>query len=158
LIFKLFFIVFFCFGLSTSIQSQNLIHGKAKVIDGDTIHINNKKIRLHGIDAPEQKQACMFKKNEWKCGQDSTNFLLNLINDKSVHCKIVDIDKYKRLVGVCFIDNTNINKLIVKSGWAIAYRYYSKDFIKEEEFAKNNKLGIWRGEFIEPYIFRKNNR
>ena len=158
LIFKLLFIVFFCLVLNTSVQSQKLIKGKAKVIDGDTIHIGNNKIRLHGIDAPEQKQTCSFEGNEWNCGQDATFFLSNLINKKSVSCRVNDIDQYKRLVAVCFIDNININQIMIISGWAIAYRYYSKDFIKEEKIAKKNKIGIWRGTFEEPYIYRKNNK
>ena len=158
LIFKLLFIVFFCLVLNTSVQSQKLIKGKAKVIDGDTIHIGNNKIRLHGIDAPEQKQTCNFEGNEWNCGQDATFFLSNLINKKSVSCRVNDIDQYKRLVAVCFIDNININQIMIISGWAIAYRYYSKDFIKEEKIAKKNKIGIWRGTFEEPYIYRKNNK
>ena len=158
LIFKLLFTAFFCFIFSTSVLSQQLVKGKAKVIDGDTIHIGNNKIRLHGIDAPEQKQTCSFEGNEWNCGQDATFFLSNLINRKSVNCRVEDIDKYKRLVAVCFINNININQLMIISGWAIAYRYYSKDFIKEEEIAKKNKVGIWQGTFEEPYIYRKNNK
>ena len=47
---------------------------------------------------------------------------------------------------------------MVKSGWAIAYRYYSADYIGEENFAQKNLLGIWRGKFEEPYIFRKKNK
>ena len=31
---------------------------KIKVVDGDTIHIDNVKYRLFGIDAPEIKQVC----------------------------------------------------------------------------------------------------
>ena len=46
---------------------------------------------------------------------------------------------------------------MVKEGWAIAYRYYSDDYINEEESAKKNNRGIWKGTFLEPYIWRKNN-
>ena len=158
LIFKFLFIVFFCFVFNNSVQSQTLIQGKAKVIDGDTIHIGNNKIRLHAIDAPEQKQTCNFEGSKWNCGKEATLFLQNLINSESVSCNVNDIDKYKRLVAVCFIDNVNINKFMIISGWAIAYRYYSKDFIKDEEIAKKNKIGIWQGTFEEPYIYRKNNK
>ena len=158
LIFRLLFIFVFSLVLSPVVQSQKLITGKAKVIDGDTIHIGNNKIRLHGIDAPEQKQTCTIEGNEWNCGLDAMIFLSNLINKKSVSCKINDIDRYKRFVAICFIDNININQLMIISGWAIAYRYYSKDFIKDEEIAKKNKLGIWRGDFEETYIYRKNNK
>ena len=58
----------------------------------------------------------------------------------------------------CYIDEININQWMVKNGWAIAYRYYSKDYINEEEYANNNKLGIWKSKFIEPYLFRKKNK
>ena len=47
---------------------------------------------------------------------------------------------------------------MVKNGWALAYRYYSTDYIKEERYARENNLGIWRGEFEKPYIFRKKNK
>ena len=42
------------------VRSENInkISGFAKVVDGDTIKINSKKIRLYGIDAPEKKQKC----------------------------------------------------------------------------------------------------
>ena len=46
---------------------------------------------------------------------------------------------------------------MVREGWAIAYRYYSKDYVNEEEIAKAEKKGIWQGSFVEPYIWRKNN-
>jgi endonuclease YncB( thermonuclease family) len=46
---------------------------------------------------------------------------------------------------------------MVREGWAIAYRYYSKDYVNEEEIAKAKKKGIWQGSFVEPYIWRKNN-
>jgi len=67
-------------------------------------------------------------------------------------------DKYKRYIAVCYLEDININQELVKSGWAIAYKYYSKDYIKDEKIAKDNKNGIWQGEFIEPYIYRKNNK
>ena len=47
---------------------------------------------------------------------------------------------------------------MVKNGWAIAYRYYSTDYILEEKYARENKLGIWKSEFLEPYKYRKNNK
>ena len=44
---------------------------------------------------------------------------------------------------------------MVRNGWAIAYRRYSKDYVDDENYAKENKLGIWNGQFIEPYKWRK---
>ena len=70
-------------------------------------------------------------------------------------CKQKDIDRYKRIVAVCFADGLNLNQEMVRSGWAIAYKRYSKDFVNDELFAKNNKLGIWKGTFIKPKDWRK---
>jgi Micrococcal nuclease (thermonuclease) homologs len=85
-----------------SISSDKIILGKAKVIDGDTIKINKKKIRLFGIDAPEKEQICTkayinffifnFQKN-YKCGKESTLALLKKLKNKKVKCII---DKKKR--------------------------------------------------------------
>jgi endonuclease YncB( thermonuclease family) len=156
LIFKL-IIFLLCFTFAFSLQAQS-ISGKAKIIDGDTIHISKNKIRLHGIDAPEWNQSCMFNNQYWECGKKATYALEALIADKIVVCEIKDIDRYKRYIAICFYNKINLNKFMVINGWAVAYRYYSKDYIDEEFIAKKNRLGIWKGEFQEPYQFRKKNK
>ena len=134
------------------------INGKPRIIDGDTIHIKSNKIRLHGIDAPETKQTCKIDNEEWYCGKQSTKELKKLINKQNVECVVNDVDVYNRYIAICYIDEININQWMVKNGWAIAYRYYSKDYINEEVYADNNKLGIWKSKFIEPYLYRKKNK
>ena len=64
-----------------SYSEEKFIFGKAQVIDGDTIKINRKSIRLHGIDAPEMKQLCKDEdKENYACGHVSKKFLkLNII-------------------------------------------------------------------------------
>ena len=54
-------------------------------------------------------------------------------------------------------DKINLNKWLVKNGYAVAYKRYSKDYVKDEEFAKENKLGLWQGSFIMPEKWRKLN-
>ena len=153
LIFKL-LILFYLFFNSTSF-AQTIIQGKAKIIDGDTIHIGKNKIRLYGIDAPEINQTCTIEKIIWECGIDSSQALKSIISEKEVQCEIVDIDRYKRFVAKCFLKNINLNQYMVQNGWAVAYRYYSDDFINDEEIAEKNKVGIWQGKFQDPYLFRK---
>ena len=152
LIFKLliFFTILYC-----PIAIAESIKGKAIIIDGDTIHIGNNKVRLYGIDAPEIKQTCTINKIIWECGADSSQALESIIAEKEVRCEIVDIDRYKRFVAKCFLKNIYLNQYMVENGWALAYRYYSDDFIKNEEIAKKNKAGIWQGKFLDPYLFRK---
>ena len=113
---------------------------------------------MHGIDAPEKNQKCFFNNKDWECGKNSTLALREMIGNSPIICRINDVDRYKRYIAVCFSDKKSLNKMMVKNGWAIAYRYYSKDYIDEEFIAKRKKLGIWRGTFEEPYIYRKNNK
>jgi len=138
-------------------NSEN-VQKKIKIVDGDTIHINKTKYRLHGIDAPEMKQLCKVKEENYMCGVKSKDFLVSLIANQSVSCKRKDIDRYKRIVAECFVGQTNLNKELVRNGWAFAYRDYSKEYIVDEEFAEENNLGLWKGTFIHPKKWRKLNR
>ena len=134
------------------------IQQKIRIVDGDTIHINKIKYRLHGIDAPEMKQLCKMKEKNYKCGVKSKEFLGSLIGNQSVKCNHKDKDKYKRIVAECFAGETNLNKELVRNGWALAYRDYSKDYVTDEKFAQDNNLGMWKGTFIHPKKWRKLNK
>ncbi len=140
------------------------ISGNAQIIDGDTIKINAKKIRLHGIDAPEFKQMCKkpyltiiffsFQK-DYPCGKISTEKLKKKVNNKVIKCKILDIDRYNRLIGECYKRNLNLNSWLVSNGYAVVYRKYSKKYISDEINAKNKKLGVWQGKFEMPWDYRR---
>ena len=104
------------------------------------------------------KQLCKIKEKNYKCGIKSKDFLVSLIGKQSVKCNKKDIDRYKRIVAECFVGQTNLNKELVRNGWALAYRDYSKDYIVDEEFAQENNLGLWKGTFIHPKKWRKQNR
>ena len=140
------------------------ISGNAQIIDGDTIKINSKKIRLNGIDAPEFKQMCKktyltiifftFTK-DYPCGKISTEKLKKKINNKVITCKILDIDRYKRYIGECYKRNLNLNSWLVSNGHAVAYRKYSKKYVSDEINAKNKKIGIWQGKFEMPWEYRR---
>ena len=100
LIFKL-LITFSLIIYSSSSFSEKIIEGKAIIIDGDTIHIGKNKIRLHGIDAPETNQTCTINNEIWNCGIESTIALEKFVLEKKVYCEIIDVDRYKRFVGIC---------------------------------------------------------
>ena len=156
---RTFFFILIFFNLIFDVFANELIIGFPKIIDGDTIKINGISIRLHGIDTPERHQKCKdIDDNFYNCGEVATNQLRLIINEQQVKCEKKDKDRYKRIIGVCFSNEENLNALLVKKGMGIAYRYYSVDYVEEEEFAKKNKLGIWSGRFIEPYEWRKGKR
>ena len=132
-------------------EEIKIISGTAKVIDGDTIRIGKKKIRLFGIDAPEKEQKCRkawltisflsFNK-DYPCGQISTKKLKNKINDKFLICEWTNRDRYKRYIAECFKDKKSINSWMVEYGYAVAYRKYSRKYVSKEIFAKEKKKGL----------------
>ena len=87
--------------------------------------------------------------------EDSLKDIIEKIGDKKVNCKKVAIDRYKRVVAECYVNNESLSKYLVKNGYAFAYRRYSKKFVEDENFAKKNKLGLWSMDFQYPWDFRR---
>ena len=152
---KIIWFFIFSFFLSiTSVANEK----KIQVVDGDTIHIGNLKYRFFGIDAPEKKQICEKDNIKIQCGVIAKNVLKNKIGDKIPECIVKDKDRYQRLVAECFIGKESLSRFMVREGYAVAYTQYSKDFIDDEKYAKENKLGIWSMNFQLPSEYRKSLR
>ncbi|EQA9332561.1 thermonuclease family protein [Campylobacter upsaliensis] len=150
--------------LPQDFKEQNLekeLTGKvSRVIDGDTIellaktskenpynHITKLKIRLYGIDAPELKQAY---------GKEAKEYLSALVLKQEVSLIIENKDKYERIVGTIFLKGKDINKEMVKNGYAHAYESFSKKYLAEQADAKMFKLGLWQDEkAVKPSEFRR---
>jgi len=126
-----------------------------KIIDGDTIILNGEKIRFSGIDTPELKQTCLKDDQEVNCGMIAKMLLVKKIDNNTPKCISEGQDAYKRTLAECFVNGESLSAFLVRSGYAFAYRKYSKKFIKDEEFAKENKLGMWSMQFQYPWDFRK---
>ena len=126
-----------------------------RVVDGDTIVLNGEKIRFSGIDTPELKQTCMQNDQEVDCGMTARMLLVKKIGNNTLECISEGKDAYKRTLAECFVNGESLSKFLVRSGYAFAYRKYSTKFIKDEEFAKANKLGMWAMTFQYPWDFRK---
>ena len=160
-------IILFLIFFSNTIAEE--ISGVPKIVDGDTVHINGKKFRLEGIDAPEMRQQCQKESlkvssiigftfyKDYSCGKVSKEKLISKIRGSKIKCIATSKDKYKRYIATCFKGETNLNRWMVRNGYAIAYRRYSKKYILDEDFAEENKLGLWQGKFMSPEKWRKLN-
>ena len=142
----IFFLIF------NQVKSQDLT-----VVDGDTIHLNGEKIRFTGIDTPELKQTCINQGIIDPCGVTAKEILIDKISDNEVECVSEGKDQYKRTLAECFVNNESLSSYLVRSGYAFAYRKYSKKFISDEEYAKTNKIGMWSMKFDYPWDYRKYN-
>jgi len=150
----IYFLIFALFFSNNSFTDEK----KIQVIDGDTIHIGKLKYRFFGIDAPETKQICEKDNIKIQCGIIAKNVLKNKIGDKIPECIVKDKDRYQRLVAECFIGKESLSRFMVREGYAVAYTQYSKDFMEDEKYAKENKLGIWSMNFQIPSEYRKSLR
>ena len=136
----------------TDIKSQDV-----KITDGDTIKINGEKIRFSGIDTPELNQTCVKEGVKNSCGLTAKQILIDKIIDNKVKCIKEGKDRYKRILAECFVNNESLSRYLVRSGYAFAYRKYSKKFIIDEDYARANKVGMWSMEFEYPWDFRRSN-
>ena len=129
-----------------------------RVIDGDTIEINSDKIRLFGIDAPEKGQPCSRNNAPYDCGAASKEHLEFLLTGARINCTKKGKDKWGRYIAECTSDGESISRLMVRHGWAVAYRQYSTEYVGDEMFARSNRLGMWSKEFLIPSDWRKSDR
>jgi len=141
-----------------SVAAYADIEGLARVIDGDTLDFSGQRVRLHGIDAPEQNQKCFIGASEWLCGQVSSRALKNLIEGAAVRCSKVGWDRYGRMIAKCYLKGSDIGQTLVAKGLALAYRKYSKEYVAAEIAAKAERIGIWKSNFTEPWHWRQGRR
>lgn len=133
--------------------------GVASVIDGDTIEIHGQRIRIHGIDAPESGQPCAGSDGAgWPCGREAAFALADAIGRAVAECAERDRDRYGRIVAVCTVAGEDLGAWLVSQGHALAYRHYSDDYVDQENAARLARAGMWKGEFVPPWEWRRGGR
>ena len=136
--------------------AQDVLAGPARVLDGDTIEIHGKRVRLHGIDAPESAQSCIDGADRpYRCGELATKALSALIGRGPVACQVLDRDRYGRLIAVCYRNQVDLNGSMVASGNALAYQQYGTAYAGHEKAARTRRLGVWQGRFEAPWNWRR---
>ena len=127
-----------------------------RVIDADTVDVDGMRFRLHGIDAPETRQTCRAMGRTWDCGAAATEALR--ARAEGMSCAGGETDRYGRTIGTCSAGGTDLNAWLVANGWALAYLQFSGDYADEEAQARARRLGIHRGEFVDPWDWRRGER
>lgn len=134
--------------------AANFPAGLGRAKDGDSLLVGDTEVRLFGIDAPESDQTCRRGTTIWACGSEAADRLSALVTGKEVQCTSMGMDQHRRVLGRCTVGMTDINRAMVATGYAVAYRHYSSDYISVEESAKANRRGIWSGTFEMPGDYR----
>lgn len=136
------------------------VTGIPRIREGDQIQIGNARIRLGGIDAPSVDQLCLNNKGErWTCGIAARDELIKHADNKPWTCHLRQAaDRRGRQVARCEVDGEDIQKWMVKSGWALSYARFSHDYDADEKAAREAKAGMWQGAFIAPWDWRIRNK
>lgn len=141
-------------GLLAPPLAAETIIGTADVVDGDSLVLAGRQIRLVGIDAPEYEQTCTRAGQGWPCGAEAKAQLTALAQNQRLECTGTERDAHLRLLAVCSAGYLELNKALVAGGWAVAYRAYSDAYVGEEAQAKAARVGIWDSTFVTPADFR----
>ena len=132
--------------------------GNATAKDGDSLALNGTDVRLHGIDAPEFNQSCGSPQGDYLCGRVAAKALRNLLRGRTINCRSIETDRYGRAVSICQDGGLEINREMVRLGWAVAYIRHSVGYVRAQQEAKAAKRGIWQGRFEMPENYRVRNR
>ena len=102
--------------------------------------IDHKK-RIAKIDAPESKQ---------ECGREAAEMLRGLVGDKMVRIVWDKLDRYRRIIGIVYVENVEINLTMVATGNAWHYKAFDKtpSYADAEKAARENRLGLWAGSSV----------
>ena len=145
--------------LAPSLTYAADVSGVPKIREADLVQIGNSRIRLSGIDAPSADQLCLNTKGErWTCGVAARDELIKHTEGKSWTCRLGQTDRRGRALARCEVDGQDIQKWLVRSGWALAFNRFSHDYDADEKEAREAKAGMWQGAFIAPWDWRIRNK
>jgi endonuclease YncB( thermonuclease family) len=145
--------------LAPSLAYAADVSGVPKIREADSVQIGNSRIRLSGIDAPSADQLCLNTKGErWTCGVAARDELIKHTEGKGWTCHLGQTDRRGRALARCEVDGEDIQKWLVRAGWALAYTRFSHDYEADEKEAREAKAGMWQGAFIAPWDWRVRNK
>jgi endonuclease YncB( thermonuclease family) len=143
---------------ASSPAAEDFIEGRASVVDGDTIEIHGNRIRFRGIDAPESAQLCKTAAGRAsRCGAASAKALASYLAASSpVRCTVSGTDQYGRSVADCVrAHGGNVSAWLVRNGYALDWpRYSGGAYDQYQTAAKKERVGLWQGEFQNPWDWR----
>jgi endonuclease YncB( thermonuclease family) len=131
-----------------------------RVIDGDSLDVAGEDIRLIGIDAPEGRQLCQRNGLEWRCGtmRPPPSVSSSTAPKCAATCWATTVGAGRW--AVCFAGDVELNREMVRRGWALAY-YPERGAVPgpvydaEQIEAEQAQRGLWSGSFIEPWEWRR---
>ena len=137
-------------------RTGDVITGRPRVVDGDSLEVAGHRIRLFGVDAPESTQECRDQRGRsYACGHDAREALSATIGSQPVSCTPVG-ESYGRDVSMCTAGGRDLSEAMVRSGHALELRQHSRGrYSDAEREARSARRGLWAGDFERPSQWRQ---
>ncbi len=131
--------------------------GSTRIADGDSLEVGGIRVRLVGIDAPELHQTCRDREGQVVlCGQIARAMLEELALAGPVACTPLDTDRFDRVLALCRNAREEMNRAMVRAGWASAYEG-DPTYAAEEQAAARAGRGIHALRYDRPAAWRRAN-
>lgn len=139
-----------------SIVFAGELTGPAKVVSTDTLEIHGTRVRLWGIDAPDETQMCRdINVNPYRCGLKAASDLESFIAEREVSCLSVLEDECGRTMATCSADGIDLGEWLVRNGLVLDWTQYSRGrYHAAQRAADRAGLGLWAGSFAVPWLYR----
>lgn len=127
--------------------APRIVSGPATVIDGATLDLGGRRLRLYGIDAPDLDQTCSDgHERDYACGRAAAAALTARIGGESVTCELREADG----TALCRYDGEDLAAWMVTNGYAIADRSAPAAYEAQDRRAWGRRVGLWSGVFEIP--------
>ena len=141
------------FALAAPVSAQ-VVGGTAKVIDGDTLDFAGTYVRLAGVDAPAADLVCTRAGENWACGAQARQMLVDLIADRRVQC-VIERSNEAGVFARCTADGLDLSDAMARAGFAVVSASTGSDYAEAQEVARRYSLGIWGSQFDDPADWRQ---
>ncbi|WP_137176290.1 thermonuclease family protein [Roseomonas sp. AR75] len=136
-------------------QDWSALAAEVRVVDGETLRLGDRTVRLAGLDAPERGEICADETGRrFDCGAGAAEALSRLVNGRSVVCLVAGRDRFGRGLGLCSAGGAELNEGLVTAGWALAGAD-DADLLAKEAAARRAARGLWAGGFTRPETWRR---
>ena len=128
------------------------ITGRVRVIDAHTLEfVDGTRVLLHVV-APGLDEMGMIDGSPYPCGKEAAEFLRKLIGAQPVMCFLVEAQDDK---WIGYVGDTNLTHALIINGWGLAHH---SSLHPAEIAARENRRGLWRGQFLDPDEWRAGKR
>ncbi len=128
-----------------------------RVVDGETLRLDDRVVRLAGVGAPPRGEACRDGAGRsLDCGAGAAEALSRLLAGRDVMCRITGHDRAGRALGRCVALSVtgpvDVNAALVSAGWALAS---GSDLAAQQGGARSAGAGYWSALATPPAGWRE---